>query len=218
MYIRSLLPAAVYEYITQELCVETPVQQRLRRHTALLRSAGMQIGQDQGQLLSLLVHLIGARRAIEVGTYTGYSALTIATALPADGCLVCCDVNRKWTDIARAYWLEAGVDHKIDLRLQPASTTIAQLLAGGASDFDFAFIDADKVSYDDYYEGCLRLLHPNGLMALDNTLWSGAVVDPQTQDPETVALRRLNLKIRDDRRVEAVLLSVGDGVTLARKR
>ena len=179
----------------------------------------MQIGADQGALLALLVHSIGARMALEIGTFTGYSALAVAMALPADGKLVCCDKSEDWTAIARRYWKEAGVAEKIELRLGPALETLAALeRERGAGSFDFAFIDADKAAYDAYYEGCLRLLRPGGLVALDNMLWSGAVADPKEHSADTDALRALNAKIRDDARVESCLLTVGDGVMLARKR
>jgi caffeoyl-CoA O-methyltransferase len=216
---RSLLPDAVERYVTEVLPRETPLQQRLRQETAKLPQAGMQIGADQGAFLALLVRTLGARRAVEIGTFTGYSALAIASALPPDGRLVCCDINEQWTSIGRRYWTEAGVADRIDLRLAPAAATLAELLHdGGAGRFDFAFIDADKTGYDGYYESCLRLLRTGGLIALDNTLWNGAVVDERVQDEDTRALRALNLKIRDDERVDRVLLSVGDGVMLVRKR
>ncbi len=216
---RSLLPDAVEQYVSTFITRETPAQQRLRAETAALPRAAMQIGPDQGAFLTLLVHLTGARRALEIGTFTGYSALTVAAALPADGELIACDVSEEWTRIARHYWDEAGVAGKIDLRLGPAAETLSALKREcGADSFDFAFIDADKPSYDTYYEGCLELVRPGGLIVLDNMLWEGAVTDPAVQDPETSALRAMNLKIRDDPRVEACLLTVGDGVMLTRKR
>jgi predicted O-methyltransferase YrrM len=179
----------------------------------------MQIGADQGALLALLAKLVGARRAIEIGTFTGYSALAVASALPADGKLICCDVSEEWTSIARRYWQEAGVAGRIELRLAPATDTLAALLKqGGAETFDFAFIDADKPNYDAYYEACLKLLRRGGAIALDNTLWSGKVADPDVHDEDTDALRAINAKIRDDGRVDACLLTVGDGVMLVRKR
>ena len=179
----------------------------------------MQIGPDQGALMALLIRLTRARRALEIGVFTGYSALTTASALPADGKLVACDVSEEWTRIARRYWEEAGVSGKIDLRLGPALETLAALQRDGAGEsFDFAFIDADKENNDAYYEACLRLVRPNGLIAVDNTIWHGSVADPAMNDAETAAIRALNLKMRDNARVEAVLLTVGDGVMLARKR
>jgi caffeoyl-CoA O-methyltransferase len=216
---RSLLPAAVERYVTQDIVRETESQKKLRAETARLPQAGMQIGADQGALLALLVRTIGARRAIEIGTFTGYSALAVAAALPAGGRLVCCDINEEWTAIARRYWQEAGVADRIELKLAPALKTLAALRSEhGAGAFDFAFIDADKSAYDAYYEACLDLIRPGGLIALDNMLWSGDVADPKAHDADTDALRALNAKIRDDGRVDACLLTVGDGVMLARKR
>ena len=218
MSLRSLLPEAVDHYVHNVATSETPLQRRLRDETAKLPSAGMQIGADQGAFLALLVKLIGARRALEIGTFTGYSALAVATALPADGRLVCCDINDEWTSVARRYWREAGVADRIDLRLAPALQTLSDLLReSGPGSFDFAFIDADKSSYDSYYEACLTLVRTGGLMAFDNTLWNGAVADPSKNDPDTSALRALNLKIRDDPRVSSCLVSMGDGVLLAMK-
>ena len=218
MSLRSLLPDVVDAYLHNVATRETPLQRRLRDETARLPMAGMQIGSDQGAFLALLVRLIGVRRAIEIGTFTGYSALAVATALPADGRLVCCDVSDEWTQMARRYWREAGVADRIDLRLAPATETLRDLLRdSGPGSFDFAFIDADKTGYDGYYEACLKLLRPGGLMAFDNTLWSGAVADPAKNDPDTSALRALNLKVRDDPRVTSCLVSMGDGVLLALK-
>jgi len=215
---RSLLPQAVDDYLRTVVARESPLQQRLRAETSRLPMGGMQIGADQGVLLAFLVRLIGAQNAIEVGTFTGYSALAIASALPAGGRLICCDVSEEWTAIARRYWAEAGVADRIELHLRPAQETLAELLQRkGAGTFDFAFIDADKTAYDAYYEACLALLRPGGLIAIDNLLWSGTVADPTDQRPDTVALRAITAKVRDDSRVDACLLSIGDGVLLARK-
>ena len=215
---RSLLPQAVDDYLRTVVVRESPLQQRLRAETSHLPMGGMQIGADQGALLAFLVRLIGARNAIEVGTFTGYSALAVASALPAGGRLVCCDVSEEWTAIARRYWAEAGVADRIELHLRPAQETLAELRQrNGAGAFDFAFIDADKTAYDAYYEACLALLRPGGLIAIDNVLWSGTVADPTDQKPDTVALRAITAKVRDDSRVDACLLSIGDGVLLARK-
>jgi len=215
---RSFLPEAVDEYLRVVVAPESPVQQRLRAETSKLPQGGMQIGADQGRMLAFLARLVGARTAIEIGTFTGYSALCVASALPADGRLICCDVSEEWTAIARRYWAEAGLQERIDLRLGPARATLGQLLREGrAGAFDFAFIDADKTGYDAYYEACLELLRPGGIIAIDNVLWGGAVADPSNTTDDTVALRALNVKIRDDSRVDACLVSVGDGVMLARK-
>ena len=216
---RSLVSEAVDHYLSNVIDRETPLQKRLREETARLPEAQMQIGPDQGAMMAMLVRLIGARRTLEVGTFTGYSTLAVASALPEDGKIIACDVSEEWTRIARRYWQEAGVAGRIDLRLGPARETLAGLLRdGGADSFDFAFIDADKEEYDAYYESCLKLIRPGGLIAVDNALWSGAVADPAKNDAETAAIRTLNAKIRDDVRVEACLLTVGDGVMLARKR
>jgi predicted O-methyltransferase YrrM len=216
---RSLLPDEIERYVGETITKETPLQKRLRAETAKLPMAMMQIGPDQGALLALLARLIGAKRTLEIGTFTGYSALTVAQALPEGGKVIACDVSEEWTAIARRYWREAGLADRIELRLGPAAETLKALLeAGGAGSFDFAFIDADKSGYDTYYELCLRLIRPNGLIAIDNVLWSGAVLDSKKRDADTAALRALNLKIRDDARVDSALLTVGDGLMLARKR
>ena len=216
---RSLLPDAVESYVRDTITRETPVQRRLRAETARLPDGGMQIGADLGALLALLVRAIDARHAIEIGTFTGYSALTVAAALPTDGLLVACDVSAEWTAIGRRHWEEAGVAARIDLRLAPAQETLRQLRkTHGAGSFDFAFIDADKPAYDAYYEACLELIRPGGLIALDNMLWGGKVADPTVVDASTSALRALNAKIGADPRVESCLLTVGDGVLLARRR
>jgi len=178
----------------------------------------MQIGPDQGALLALLVRLIGARRTLEVGVFTGYSALTVALALPDDGRVLACDVSDEYTRVGRPFWREAGVEHKIELVLAPARATLdACLERGEAGRYDFAFIDADKTGYDAYYERCLQLLRPGGLVAIDNVLWGGSVARPAT-DADTRALQALNDKIARDERVDLAMLPVGDGVTLARKR
>ena len=198
---------------------ESPVLNQLRAETAVLKGANMQIAPEQGQFLQLLAELLGARYCIEVGTFTGYSALAVALVLPPDGRLVACDVSEEWTSIGRRFWDEAGVAHKIDLRLGPAADTLAGLLAAGeAGRFDLAFIDADKTNYDTYYERALELLRPGGLVAIDNVLWGGSVIDPDNQTPDTQAIRALNDKIATDERVTPCLVPVGDGLTLARKR
>jgi predicted O-methyltransferase YrrM len=209
----------IHRYLLQHTVREPEVLARLRAATASLPQAQMQIGPDQGQLMALLAKLVGAQHCIEVGVFTGYSSLAVALALPPDGRILACDVSEEWTAIARRFWREAGVEHKIELKLQPAVRTLEQLLAAGeAGRYDFAFIDADKPAYDTYYELLLKLLRPGGLIALDNTLWSGRVADPDDRDPNTVALRALNDKLHRDERIDVSLLPVGDGLTLARKR
>lgn len=217
---RSLtMTPALYDYLLANSLREPPLLRRLREETARLPMAGMQISPEQGQLMALLVRLIGARRCLEVGTFTGYSALAVALALPAEGRLICCDVNPETTAVARRYWQEAGMAPRIELRLAPALDTLDKLLEGDqAGSFDFVFIDADKTNYDSYYERALVLLRSGGLIAIDNVLWSGAVADPADQSPDTVALRRLNAKLQRDERIDLSLLPVGDGLTLARKR
>jgi predicted O-methyltransferase YrrM len=209
----------IHGYLLAHSVREPEILARLRAATASLPQAQMQIGPEQGQLMGLLARLVGAKRCIEIGVFTGYSSLAVALALPEDGRILACDVSEEWTAIARRFWREAGVEHKIELKLQPASRTLEQLLAAGETGrYDFAFIDADKPSYDTYYELLLKLLRPGGLIVLDNTLWSGDVADPDNRDPNTVALRTLNDKLHRDERVDLSLLPVGDGLTLARKR
>ena len=215
---RSLLPDAVEAYVDATVA-ETDVQRSLRAETARLPNAGMQIGPDQGALLALLVRTLGARNAIEVGTYTGYSALVVAMALPSEGRLIACDVSEEWTSIARRHWAAAGVAGKIDLRLAPATETLQALLRErGSGSFDFMFIDADKTGYDAYYEAGLSLVRAGGIIALDNMIWNGRVADPAVNDTDTLALRMLNAKIAADRRVDACLATIGDGVMIVRKR
>lgn len=209
----------IHRYILERSVREPEVLARLRDVTAAMPDAEMQIGPEQGQFMALLARLIGARRCIEVGTFTGYSSLVVALALPEDGRIIACDVSHEWTSIARRFWREAGVAHKIDLRLQPAVQTLAELTAaGGENQFDFAFIDADKTGYAGYYEQLLGLLRPGGLIVADNTLWSGRVADGTVNDEDTVALRAFNDKLHADERVDLSLVPIGDGLTLARKR
>jgi len=215
---RTFLPEPLEQYLFDVLSPRTPVQERLRTETQALPQAGMQIGPDQGLFLGLLVRMLDARRVIEVGTFTGYSALAMAMALPPGGRVLCCDISEEYTAIARRYWKEAGVESRIELRLGPARETLTGVLAAeGPASQDLAFIDADKTGYDVYYELCLQLVRPGGIIAIDNVLWSGRVADPAVKDADTAALRALNLKIRDDQRVDAVVLTVGDGLTLARR-
>jgi len=209
----------LYRYLVEHSLREHPAQAALRAATAAHPHAGMQISPEQGQFMALLVKLLGARRAIEVGVFTGYSALTVALALPDDGRLLACDVSDEYTRVGRPYWEQAGVAHKIDLRLAPAQATLdARLAAGEAGQYDFAFIDADKTSYDTYYERCLSLLRPGGLIAIDNTLWGGKVAHAAGDDADTGALQALNEKLHRDARIDVSLLPIGDGLTLARKR
>lgn len=206
-------------YVVEVGTREPDVLARLREETAAIPQHGMQIAPEEGAFLELLVELIGARRCIEVGTFTGYSSIAVALALPEDGRLVCCDVSEEWTSLARKYWDEAGVASRIDLRIAPAAETLDQLLADGEeAAYDFAFVDADKTGYDGYYERLLRLVRPGGLIALDNTLWGGAVLDQDADDEDTRAIQALNAKLATDERITLCLLPVADGVTLARRR
>ncbi|HEU4485433.1 MAG TPA: class I SAM-dependent methyltransferase [Povalibacter sp.] len=207
------------QYILANSVREPTVLAQLRAETAQLAQASMQIGAEQGQFMALLAKLIGARRCLEIGVFTGYSSLVVALALPNDGKIVACDVSEEWTAIARRYWTLAGVDHKIDLRLRRATRTLDELIERGESgSYDYAFIDADKTNYDAYYERVLTLLRPGGLVLLDNVLWSGRVADPAVTDADTVALRELNAKVHRDERVDVSLVGIGDGLLLARKR
>ncbi len=216
---KSLLPDDVVRYVDEVATRVTPEQARLRAETAQLERARMQISADQGAFLATLALAIGARRALEIGTFTGYSAMSVARVLPDDGRLVACDVSEQWTTIARRHWDDAGLAHKIELRLGPAVATLDKLIeAGFAATFDMAFIDADKQSYDAYYERCLVLVRRGGVILLDNMLWSGAVADAASSDPDTRALQALNLKVRDDARVEACLATIGDGLVIATRR
>jgi caffeoyl-CoA O-methyltransferase len=209
----------LYDYLLESSLREPEVLARLRAETARMADPDMQIAPEQGQFMGLLVELIGARHAIEVGTFTGYSTAWMALSLADGGRIVACDVSEDYTRVARRYWVEAGVNGKIDLRLQPALQTLDGLLAqGGRERYDLAFIDADKENYDGYYERCLGLLRPGGLILVDNTLWGGSVIDPAKTDADTEAIRALNAKLRDDDRVSLSLVPIGDGLTLCRKR
>ena len=212
------LDGQIYEYLCDVSLREPEILTQLRRETAAMPGAGMQISPEQGQFMALLVELSGARRYVEVGTFTGYSALVVALALPADGRIVACDVSPDYTAVARRYWAEAGVAEKIDLRLGAAAETLAGLAETGVEAFDLAFIDANKDDYDIYYEHCLGLVRPGGLLLIDNVLWSGAVADSRRQDPDTRAIRALNSKLHDDDRVSISMVPIGDGLTLALKR
>jgi predicted O-methyltransferase YrrM len=209
----------LYDYVLQHGVREPPVMARLRETTAARPDSVMQISPEQGQFMALLVQLMGARRCIEIGTYTGYSSLAVALALPAEGKLFACDINAETGAIAQKFWREAGVESRIELRLQPALATLDELTAaGGAGQFDFAFIDADKTGYRAYYEKLLTLIRAGGLIAVDNTLWSGLVADPKDVTADTVALRAFNDHVHRDARVDLALIPIGDGLTLLRKR
>jgi caffeoyl-CoA O-methyltransferase len=208
----------LHTYLLRVGVREPAILRRLREETAALPQGGMQISPEQGAFFALLVGLMDARTYLEVGTFTGYSSLSVAMALPADARLTCCDISPEWTDVARRYWTEAGVADRIDLRLGPGLETLEGLLAaGGAASYDFAFLDADKGNYAAYYERMLDLLRPGGLLAIDNVLWGGRVIDPAEDDESTQALRDLNERIANDARVQLAMLPVGDGLTLVRK-
>jgi predicted O-methyltransferase YrrM len=208
------LPEKIARYIHEHSVREPEILSELRAATASVPYSGMQIGADQGQFMALLVQAIGAKRCLEIGTYTGYSALAVALALPEDGRIVCCDISEEWTAIARRFWQKAGVAHKVELRLAPALDTLKEL----KGPFDFVFIDADKGNYENYYERCLELVRRGGIIAVDNTLWSGWVADAKRRDDDTRALRAFNDKLHRDERVALSMIPLGDGVTLALKR
>ena len=209
----------IYDYILDTSLRDAPLLERLRGETAKMPMGGMQISPDQGQFMALVVKLIGARRILEVGTFTGYSSIVMAQALPADGEIVACDVSEEFTAVARRYWAEAGVEDKIDLRIGPATETLSQMVTEGASgSFDIAFIDADKPNYATYYERSLELVRTGGLIMIDNVLWGGRPADTSEHDEATIAIRELNAALHADERVDLSLLSIGDGLTLARRR
>lgn len=209
----------LYGYILDVSLREPAVLRRLREETAAMPEHNMQIAPEQGQFMAMLVKMMGARRCIEVGTFTGYSSVALALALPDDAVLVTCDIDDDYTAVAQRYWDEAGVADKVDLRIGPALDTLNEILDDtDEPPFDFAFIDADKTGYDAYYEVCLALLRPGGVVALDNTLWDGKVADPAVDDDDTQALRALNEKLYADDRIELSLVPIADGLTLCRKR
>jgi predicted O-methyltransferase YrrM len=209
----------LYDYLLSVSLREPEILLKLREETARHPMSQMQIAPEQGQFMALLVQLMGAAKTLEVGVFTGYSALTVALALPENGQVVACDVSEEFTAIARRYWEMAGVANKIDLRIAPATETLDQLLAEGqAETFDFAFIDADKSNYGTYYEQALQLVRPGGLILIDNVLWSGRVADGQLQDTRTEAIRAFNRKLHEDQRVTLSMVAIADGLTLALKR
>ena len=209
----------LYQYLLSVSLREAEVLTRLRRETSQHPASIMQIAPDQGQFMALLIKLLGAKKTLDIGVFTGYSSLAVALALPEDGRVVACDRDPQATAIASRYWREAGVEHKIDLRLAPALDTLDELIDRGQADsFDFAFIDADKRNYDNYYERALTLLRPGGMVAIDNVLWFGSVVDPEDTDKRTIAIREFNQKLHQDRRVDISMLAIADGLTLALKR
>lgn len=216
---KSFLEERLHDYILSVTRREPPILAKLRQETAAHPRAVMQIAPDQGQLLQLLVTAIGARLTLEIGVFTGYSSLAVALALPANGKIIACDISEEYTEVARRYWAEAGVSGKIDLRLGPATATLDGLLAEARHDaFDFAFIDADKAAYRDYFERCLKLVRPGGLIAIDNTLQRGKVADPANQEGDTVAIRDFNRGLHHDERILLSLLPMADGITLALKK
>jgi predicted O-methyltransferase YrrM len=213
------LPDPLYEYFLSVSLREPEILSRLRKETARTPDFQMQISPEQGQLMALLIRLSQATKILEIGVFTGYSSLIMALSLPHDGKIVACDISDEWTSVARRYWTEAGVVHKIDLRLAPALATLDSLLANGeAETFDFAFIDADKKNYKEYYERSLKLLRPGGVIAVDNVLWSGRVADARDTEADTESIREFNRTLHADRRIFLSLIPIGDGLTLALKR
>lgn len=216
---RTQITGRLDTYVDANWLRDSDVKRWLREETSKLPGGMMQVAADQGQLMALLARAIGARIAVEVGTFTGYSALCVAEALPPTGKLHACDVSEEWTRVGRRYWNEAGVADRIELHIGPALRSLDELINGGlAGHVDMAFIDANKTDYDAYYERCLRLLRPRGLMLIDNVLWGGSVADPDDHTADTLAVRALNAKLKDDDRIDLGLLPVGDGMTIALKR
>lgn len=212
------ISGALSDYVDANWLRESPLKRRLREETGQMKQAGMQISAHQGQQMATIARLVNARHCVEVGTFTGYSSLSVAEVLPKDGKLWCCDVNEEWTAIARRYWKEAGVADRIELTIAPAVETLDKLLSHGLEgQIDMAFIDADKTNYDAYYERCLRLVRRGGVILIDNVLWGGSVADPTDKDEDTEAIRRLNAKLQKDERVALTLFSVGDGMSCAVK-
>jgi len=218
-YEKTFLPEPLYEYLKSVSVREAPVLRKLREETNLLPMGSMQSPPEHAQFLAMLIQLMGARRTLEIGVFTGYSSLAIALALPNDGRIFACDVSEEYTSIARRYWKEAGVDHMIDLRIRPALETLKELIEQRQHNrFDFAFIDADKTNYEGYYEYALELIRPGGLIAIDNVLWHGRVIDPESNDPDTLTIRGLNKKLLADSRINLSMVPISDGLTLCYKR
>jgi O-methyltransferase len=213
------MPDRVHAYVVAHSVRETAAQRALRVATSRIPGAGMQISPEQGALMQVLVRMLGVKRYLEIGTFTGYSALCVALAMPAGGRLVCCDLSEEWTSLARKFWRKARVDSKIELRLAPALETLDALLREGqAGRYDLAFIDADKRNYQNYFDRCMRLVRRGGVIAIDNTLWSGHVADLRRRDPDTRAIRSFNQRLHRDKRIDVALVPIGDGLTLAYKR
>ncbi|RMG30345.1 MAG: O-methyltransferase [Gammaproteobacteria bacterium] len=212
------LDERLHAWLLDHLPEEPPVLRRLREETARLPEAVMQIAPEQGRFMQWLIALMGARRILEIGTFTGYSALAMALALPREGRVVTCDLSEEWTRIARRFWREAGVEDRIELRLGLAIDTLRRIEADGTASFDLAFIDADKIGYVDYYEACLRLLRPGGVLLVDNVFWDGAVADPGNRDPDTLAIRAFCEHVQHDPRIDLSILPIADGLALIRKR
>ena len=213
------LEETLADYIQSISLREPDILRQLREETAKLSMAQMQISAEQGQFMALLVQLIGAKKTLEIGVFTGYSALAVALALPNDGKVIACDISEEYMAIAKDFWGRAGVSEKIDLRIAPALETLEKLITEGeAESFDLAFIDADKRNYENYYERVLTLLRPGGLILIDNVLWSGKVVDPTITDKQTQAIREFNQKLHQDSRINLSLIAIADGLTLALKR
>ena len=209
---------SIYQYLCDHSLREDPILKELRDHTYDMEERAMQIAPEQGQFMQMLIKLIGAKNTIEVGVFTGYSSLAIALVLPEDGRIVACDVNPQYTSVAEKFWVSAGVREKIDLRIGPARNTLSELISDGLTGtFDFAFIDADKINYDHYYELCLQLIRPGGLITVDNVLWGGATADDSINDTDTTSIRALNDKLHRDERIDLSLVPIGDGLTLAMK-
>jgi caffeoyl-CoA O-methyltransferase len=216
---KTFLPKNLYDYMTSVSVREPAILRKLREETDRLPNAGMQSPPEHGQFLALLIQLMGARKTLEIGVFTGYSSLAVALALPNDGSILACDVSEEYTAIARRYWKEAGVDHMIDLRLKPALETLKELIEQRRHHrFDFAFIDADKANYEGYYEYALELVRPGGLIAIDNVLWDGKVADPAVTDADTAAIRSINKKLHSDTRINLSMIPISDGLTLCFKR